>query len=70
MTQVFAERGNFAARLIFNDDAVACGAGIAAGAAVDVSDEMRLGRGGLRGEQSALGQFRFAKRRHPMSLQR
>ncbi len=43
MTEILAERGNFPSRFILNHHAVACRPGIAAGAAVTMSDQVFFG---------------------------
>ena len=54
--QVLAERGDFASRFILDHDSVSCGAGIAAGSAVAVSNQVVLGGCGVRRrEQTAEG---------------
>ena len=44
VAEVLAEMGDLASGLILNDDAVASGTGVTAGAAVAVGDEVVLGR--------------------------
>jgi hypothetical protein len=44
VAEVFAEGGDFVSGLILNDDAEAGGAGIAAGSAVAVRDQIVVGR--------------------------